>query len=232
METASIIPSQPLYKKVLNQAIKLAIRSAIEVDCSELDKIPSRGPLILAANHVNFLDVPVVYTHLMPRPITGLVKIETWENPLMGKLFDIWGGIPVERGAADLRAARLCLQALKENMILAIAPEGTRSGDGQLQKGHPGIVFIALKSGAPIQPIAYFGAENYRRDLVNLKRISFKIKVGDLFKISLETDRISQQLRYQITDEIMIQIARLLPPSYRGVYSHRVDEQPRFLQRL
>jgi 1-acyl-sn-glycerol-3-phosphate acyltransferase len=95
-----------------------------------------------------------------------------------------------------------------------------------------GFFFLPFKSDAPIQPIAYFGAENYRHDLVNLKRISFKIKVGDLFKISLETERISQQLRYQITDEIMIQIARLLPPSYRGVYSHRVDEQPRYLQKL
>ncbi len=218
---------------MLNYAVRIAVRSAVNVNDSELKKIPNHGPLILAANHVNFLDVPVVYTHLLPRPVTGLVKIETWNNPFLGFLFDIWGGIPVQRGAADIRATRLCLQALQQKKILAIAPEGTRSGTGKLQKGHSGIVFLALKSRAPILPIAYYGAENYRQNLSSLKRIPFTIRVGNLFVIDSPDDsRLPPQIRQQIADEIMIQIARLLPPEYRGYYADRIHEQPRYLRQL
>ncbi len=60
--------------------------------------VPAQGPLMLVANHVNFLDAPVMYTHLQPRPLTAFVKAETWDNPVMGLLFNIWGGIPIRRG--------------------------------------------------------------------------------------------------------------------------------------
>jgi 1-acyl-sn-glycerol-3-phosphate acyltransferase len=103
--------------------------------------------LILVANHINFLEVPIMFTHLQPRPVTGFAKVETWNNPAMGALFDLWGAIPLKRGSADTVAFKRGLEVLEAGKILAVAPEGTRSGNGMLQKGHPGVVMLALRSG-------------------------------------------------------------------------------------
>ncbi|PWH16024.1 MAG: hypothetical protein DDG59_10225 [Anaerolineae bacterium] len=216
--------------RFLNFVIKQGSSIVLDIEAYELNKVPRTGPLIIATNHVNFIEVPVVYTHLQPRPITGLVKVETWNNPLMGLLFDLWDGIPVRRGEADITAAKRCLQALREGKIVAIAPEGTRSGDGRLRKGNAGIVFLALKSHAPILPLAFYGAEQYLQDLRSFNKIPFRVRVGQPFIIDVPNEPINQKIRNQITDEIMIQIALLLPPSYRGYYADRVHEKPQFLK--
>lgn len=218
--------------RILNFIIRQGSSIVLDIDAGELNKVPRKGPLIIATNHINFIEVPVVYTHLQPRPITGLVKVETWNNPLMGLLFDLWGGIPVRRGEADVTAAKRCLEALKAGKIVAVAPEGTRSGDGRLRKGNAGIVFLASKSQAPILPIAFYGAEQYWQDLRSLNKIPFRIRVGRPFLIDLPEKAISQRIRNQIADEIMIQIALLLPPSYHGYYAGRVSEKPRYLKPL
>ena len=76
---------------------------------------------------LNFLDAPIFFTHLQPRVITALVKEETWNNPFLGALFSLWGGIPIKRGEIDLKAYSRSRDRFKEGNILAIAPEGTRS---------------------------------------------------------------------------------------------------------
>jgi 1-acyl-sn-glycerol-3-phosphate acyltransferase len=143
--------------RVVNLTIKGLARLLCRVDDAQLARVPREGPLILVTNHINFLDVPVVYTHLQPRPITGFAKIETWDNPAMGRLFDLWQAIPLQRGRADIEALRRGLEALAEGKILAVAPEGTRSGHGQLQPAHAGVVMLALHSGAPLLPLAFYG---------------------------------------------------------------------------
>lgn len=218
--------------RFLNFIIRQGSSIVLDIDAGELTQVPKTGPLIIATNHINFIEVPVVYTHLQPRPITGLVKVETWNNPLMGLLFDLWGGIPVRRGEADISAAKRCLEALKAGKIVAVAPEGTRSGDGRLRKGSAGIVFLAIKSQAPILPIAFYGAEQYWQDLRSLNKIPFRIRVGRPFLIDLPEKTINQKIRSQIADEIMIQIASLLPSSYHGYYAGRVSEKPKYLKPL
>ncbi len=229
-----MIPSTVAFPvtRFLNFIIKQGSSIVLDLDIAELNKVPRNGPLIIATNHINFIEVPVVYTHLQPRPITGLVKIETWNNPLMGLLFDLWGGIPVRRGEADVTAAKRCLDALKEGKIVAVAPEGTRSGDGRLRKGNAGIVFLAIKSQAPILPIAFYGAEQYWQDLRSLNKVPFHIRVGKPFLIDVPNKTINQKIRNQIIDEIMIQIALLLPRSYHGYYAERVSEKPEYLKFL
>lgn len=209
-----------LTNRMVNTTIKRLARILCRVDDRALASVPTHGPLLLVANHVNFLDAPVVYTHLMPRPVTGFVKAETWDNPLMGLLFNIWGGIPIKRGEPDMAALHLALEALKAGKIVAVAPEGTRSGDGRLRRGYPGIVILALRSHAPILPIAYYGGEQFRNNLRRLRRTDFRICVGRPFIVETGEERVTRQLRQAITDEIMYQIAALLPPVYRGEYAN------------
>ena len=155
-------------------------------------------------------------------------KVESWDNKLIGLLFDMWGGIPLKRGTADVGAIRLGLAALEDDTILAVAPEGTRSGDGILREGHPGVVTMALHSGAPLIPMACYRHEDFWDNLTHLRRTDFRIAVGHPFTLQTN-DPVTRKVRRQMTDEIMYQIAALLPPSYRGIYANLSDATETYL---
>lgn len=208
-----------LALRVVNTSLKGLTRLLCRVDDAHLARVPASGPLILVANHINFLEVPLIYTHLMPRPLTGFAKAETWDNPAMALLFDMWEAIPLRRGEVDLEAMRQGLSVLQAGGILAVAPEGTRSGHGRLQRGYPGVVLLAQMSGAPLLPIVYYGGENFKENIIRLRRTDFHIVVGQPFSIHTEGVSVNRQVRQQIVDEIMYQLAALLPPAYRGHYS-------------
>ena len=206
-------------KRTMMAVIGLLTRSICRVHDDELSKVPMRGPLILVANHVNSLEIPVLYRHLQPRRVTALAKAETWDNPLLGFLFDLGEGIPVRRGQFDMTAVRRALAVLAKGDLLAVAPEGTRSNDGRLRRGKPGVVLLAVRSGAPLLPLAFYGGEKYRRNLAQLRRTDFHIVVGQPFYVNAAGARMTGALRQHIADEIMYQLAPLLPPIYRGYYS-------------
>jgi len=216
------------------RAITLSIKGLTRILCRVEDgwtgQVPLHGPLILVCNHVNFLDAPLVYSHLQPRPVTGFAKVETWDNPLMGLLFDLWGAIPIQRGEPDRSALERGLAALEQGKILAISPEGARSGDGRLKRGHPGVALIALKSGTPLLSLVYYGGESIYQNVRQFQRTDFHIRVGRKFRIELGGQKVSRPLRQQITDEIMIQLALLLPEEYRGVYAGREGEACGYLR--
>jgi len=209
-----------LTYRVVTSSIKGLTRLLCRIDDAQLARVPERGPLIIAINHVNFLEPPIFYTHLHPRPLTGFVKAENLEHPFFGPLLlGLWGGIPIRRGEADMAAFRQALAALEEGRILAMAPEGTRSGDGHLQRGRPGIALLALRSGAPVLPIVCHGGESFWDNLPRLRRTDFRIVVGQPFYLDAGGVKVTRQVRQQMADEVMCQMAALLPPAYRGVYS-------------
>ncbi len=216
--------------RAVNFTIKRITGILCRVDYEPLKKIPFNGPLIIVGNHINFLDAPVLYPRLQPRRITGFVKSETWDNQALGFLFDMWGAIPLRRGEADIVAMRQALQVLENGNILAISPEGTRSGDGCLLRGHPGVVSVALKSSAPILPIVIFGIEKFKANLTKLQKTDFNIVVGNQFYLDDCGMRINGSLRQDITDEIMFQIAALLPSNYRGYYSNLHSATEKFIK--
>ena len=218
--------------RVVNTTIKGLTRAICRVDDSQLARVPKQGPLIIVANHVNFLEVPLLFTHLQPRPVTGFAKAETWDNPVMALLFNLWGAIPLERGEADRGALRQALEALEAGQILAVAPEGTRSGHGRLGRGHPGVVLLALRSGAPLLPVVYHGGERLRRNLASLRRTDFHIVVGQRFHVDPGGFKVTREVRQQITDEIMYQLAALLPPDYRGYYADLASASEAYLRFL
>jgi 1-acyl-sn-glycerol-3-phosphate acyltransferase len=208
-----------LAARMVNFTIKGIFRAVCQVDDSEIARIPTHGPLILVGNHVNFLEAPVMFTHLTPRPIKTLVKTETWDNPFLGRLFRIWDAIPIRRFDMDLDAFRASMACLQAGNILAICPEGTRSGHGRLLKGQPGIVLLALKSDVPILPVVYYGGEVFWQNLKTLNRTPFTIRVGRAFKLKNCPQAPSKEIREQITSEIMYQMALILPERYRGHYA-------------
>jgi 1-acyl-sn-glycerol-3-phosphate acyltransferase len=217
---------------VVTSSIKGLARLLCRVHDGELARVPERGPLLLVINHINFLDAPVLYTHLQPRPLAGFAKVETWDHPALRLLADLWGAIPLHRGEADMAALRQGLQALEAGRILGVAPEGTRSGNGHLQRGNAGIVLLALRSGAAVLPIGCSGAEHFRSNLKRLRRTDFSIHVGQPFYLEAGGNRVTREVRQQMTDEIMYQLAALLPPANRGVYSDPSETTQTYLRFL
>jgi 1-acyl-sn-glycerol-3-phosphate acyltransferase len=207
------------YRWFMNNFIRVGTDILCRIDKCEFFKIPAHGPLILVINHIGSLEVPLLFVHLQPRKMYGLAKIETWDSKFMGWLFDLWEAIPVRRGEADLDAIRQCLDVLKAGDILAIAPEGTRSYHGRLLRAQSGVVMLALRSGVAILPMAHWGGEHFKENLKKGKRTDFFVRVGKPFVLDTYGKKVNAELRQEMADEIMGQIAALMPEEYHGEYA-------------
>jgi 1-acyl-sn-glycerol-3-phosphate acyltransferase len=216
--------------RIVNASIKNIIQVICRVQADDLKKVPAQGPLILVTNHVNFLEIPLLFTFIQPRPVTGLAKVETWQNPVLGPLFNLWDAIPIDRGTGDRSAFKAALKALSEGRIVAVAPEGTRSGNGQLRRGLPGVVALAARSRAPVLPLAFWGGEAVWDNFRRLRRTEFNIAVGKPFTIDIPSKMIEKQVREAAVDEIMLELARLLPNQYHGYYQGTLSLPSQYLR--
>jgi 1-acyl-sn-glycerol-3-phosphate acyltransferase len=191
-----------------------------KIDKEELKKIPREGPLILVGNHINFLEAPVVFPILDNPNVRGIAKVESWDNPLFNFLFNMWGIFPIERGTIDREAFRKSFEVLEKGQILAVSPEGTRSKDGLLLQGKPGIVALASRSKVPMLPVAFYGYENFWDNLKHLRRTEFHVVVGKPFSLVTTGTGFSKEARQAATDEIMYKVASLMPEKYHGYYQN------------
>ena len=214
----------------INPPIKTILRAFMRIDDSGIHSVPMSGPLIMATNHINWLDAPVGFSHLHPRKITAFAKIETWDNYWLRLLFNAWEAIPISRGEVDFNAFRKAEEALAAHKIIAIAPEGTRSKTGKLNTGYPGIVFLALRTNAPIMPFVFYGNENIQLNLRKYRRTPMVLKAGAPFRLKAQSSNPDKLMRRELTDAIMYEIARLLPEEYRGKYAEIDPDYPRHLE--
>jgi 1-acyl-sn-glycerol-3-phosphate acyltransferase len=189
------------------------------IDKSQLQRVPDKGPLILVTNHVNILEIPLLFTQLQPRPVTGFVLSTRWDAFWTRWLLDVVNAIPLRRGEANLEAMRQAMDKLKAGYIVGVAPEGTRSYNGQLQEAHAGVVLLALHSGAPLQSLVFYGHEDFPNSLRKLQRTDFHIRVGKPFYLDPRGEKVTREIRDKMLNEIMFQLAALLPAKYRGVYN-------------
>jgi len=197
-----------------------AITSLIcRIEAAELKQVPKSGPLIIYTNHVNILEIPIIYTHLQPHKVHGLVLAERWNNPILRWMLEVTESIPLHRGEADIDAIHKGLEVLARGESIIISPEGTRSHDGKLQAAQPGVVLLALHSHAPLLPIAFYGAENWQENISHLKRTDFHLRVGQLFHLDDGGEKVTKEIRGRMLDEMMCQLAKLLPPEFRGYYA-------------
>jgi len=210
--------------------IRVGLGALCRVDAAEMRKVPRRGPLIVISNHTGSLEIPMLVGWLYPRPLTAWAKIETWDNPFKAWLFSLWDAIPVRRGEADMTALRAALEKLEQGYLFGIAPEGTRNKTGKLLRAHPGAVMLAIHSRAPIQPVAHWGGEKFLPNLKRLRRTDFSMRVGRPFTLNTTGERITREQRQQVVDEMMYQLAALLPEEYRGEYSDMSKATTQFLK--
>jgi len=207
-----------LLRSGLRRFFRLVIQTVVRVEATGLERIARAGPLIVINNHVNWLDAVLTYL-FAPRHLVGFSKIENFRNPLMAPLVRFGGAIPVRRGTPDMAAIRGALDALEAGEALLIDPEGTRSHHGRLQPARSGVIFLALRTGVPILPIAVWGQERFWHNLFRLTRTPVHLRVGYPFYLRAREGRVRREERERILREVMYQLAALLPPAYRGAYA-------------
>lgn len=184
---------------------------------SGLENFPKTGPALIVINHLGDADVVLVAASI-PTTIDGMGKIELNDDWLVGPIFRAYGIIWVHRGRPDRRALRAALDGLGQGRMIGLAPEGRQSVIGGLEEGNEGAAFLAMKSRAPIVPIAMTGTENENiyGHLKRWKRARVTLTVGKPFLLPEQADR--QAMLREGTRQIMESLANLLPESYRGDY--------------
>lgn len=185
------------------------------------ENVPEDGALVVVANHVNFAD-PALLMCSFPRWVTYMAKEELFRDPFLGALVRSGRLVPVARtGTVQEKrdAMRQAEALLAQGHVLGLFPEGQRDRTGVLLAGKPGAAVLAAHSGALLIPMAVCGTERMRGLNWLLKRPTVTVTIGKPFRLSHTGGRISRSRASELTDEIMRQIAALLPNDRRGPYA-------------
>lgn len=206
------------WRPVLQPVLRFLIWLLLRVETEGMERVPREGPLILMFNHIHILD-PVVLVAVVPRYAVAIGKVEILSWPIIGPLVHRYPTIPVRRGEMDMNAVRESLAVLQAGHALIIAPEGTRSRTGKLQRAKKGMVFLAERCGDPlILPVAVTGTTDFPAGLKCLRRVPVRYRFGRPFRFRWPGGRLNREVMQQMSDEAMYELARLLPPQMRGAY--------------
>lgn len=175
--------------------------------------IPKSGPVILAVNHVSYLDPVIVAVAIGPRPINFMAKSELLKIPVFGALLKALNTFPVKRGLADKGAIAHSLKLLSNGEVLLIFPEGTRirNNNGQLGKPYPGVTSIALKTGAPIVPIGLVGTGKVLPDGKKLLRFpKLRVRIGEAMQVEKASAADRKEKEAELTRKVMEELEKLI----------------------
>ncbi len=208
------------FRRFYRFCMRLLVFILMRATIRGVENFPKKGPALLVGNHSGDADV-VLGAAVIPHPAEWIGKIENRDDHwFVGPVFRAYGFIWIHRGKPDKRALRVALDALAEGRMVVVAPEGRQTLTGGLEEGTDGATFLALKSGAPVIPIAIYGAENTNiyGNWKLWRRPKVSVTVGKPFYIREQPDR-----RESIpagTRQIMEALARMLPAERRGQYSY------------
>jgi 1-acyl-sn-glycerol-3-phosphate acyltransferase len=137
------------------------LRSLYRARVDGVDHVPADGPAIISANHRSFFDSPLIMA-MAPRPVVFLGKAEYMDRTTTRHLFPALGMVPIRRDVkkASMAALQTAAELLNDGRLVGIYPEGTRSRDGLLHRGHNGVAHLAVMTGAPIVPVGIVGTEH------------------------------------------------------------------------
>ncbi len=206
--------------KTFRSIVRFIMNIIADIEVEGLDYMPT-GNILAASNHLGRLDTAALLCVVDREDIIMAVAEKYKDHFFFGAIGRAVDAIWLNRFEADFAALREILVRMKKGGLMVIAPEGTRSKTASLQKGKMGVAFLASKSGYPVIPVALTGTED-AGVIANLKKFrksKIKIKVGKEMQIQIPSGKGREEAMQQATDEIMCQIASMLPESYRGVYA-------------
>lgn len=185
-----------------------------------LDNVPRRGAFIMVANHRSLTDPLIVgwaAGYLTHRVIHFMAKQEVRRWPIIGWLADKSGVFFVRRGEGNRGSQRAALEMLARGEPIALFPEGTRSRDGGLGVARGGAALLAMRSGAPLLPVAISGTERIFPGTSRLPhRANITVRIGQPFSLPHEpSGRLDRAALREGSERVMREIATLLPESQR-----------------
>lgn len=197
----------------IGRALSAPLRRAwLDVEHIGISNVPTTGPVVLAANHLSFID-SVLVMYSLDRPVSFLGKSEYLDHPVAGRLFPMTGMLPLDRSG---RHARITLnrvhEILSDGGVVGVHPEGTRSRDGRLNPGHPGVAQMALRANAPIVPVALVGTDIVQPvgQRIPKRRGQVQIRFGEPIGMGRWLpQRRTRRAREELTEEVMASIAAL-----------------------
>jgi 1-acyl-sn-glycerol-3-phosphate acyltransferase len=213
-----------IIKVVLTPVIRVCVRVHVE----GRDNVPKRGPVILAANHRSFLDsifIPLV----VHRRVTFVAKAEYFDDPKTAWFFRGVGQIPIRRegGSASERALASATEVLQDGNVFGIYPEGTRTRDGLLHRGHTGVARLALRCGAPVVPVGLVGTDDVQPIDSRMPKMGrhITIRFGEPIDPARYAGRENDRLALrELTDELMYEICQLSGYEYVDTYATKQAE--------
>ncbi|HET6546723.1 MAG TPA: SDR family NAD(P)-dependent oxidoreductase [Rhodanobacteraceae bacterium] len=193
-----------------------------DIRISGLENLPQDGPYILAVNHLSMADVPLALT-VLPRRAIILATAKLKKSRILDWLVaDVGQAIyvqPNEESGASLKHA---LDVLANGGVVALAPEGTRSRSGLL-RGQTGVSWLAQRAQVPVIPYVAWGQEQWRTRFRRWSRVPVHVRIGSPVPMPTEVPAGTRATEH--TKRIMIALAHLLPPDYRGVYAAAPDPE-------
>lgn len=211
-----------LSRQVLSPTARLIYRPVIE----GRENIPRTGPVLLASNHLSFVD-SIVIPLAAPRRVIFLAKSEYFTgHGLRGaakrSFFAALGAVPIERGTAGAAQEALdsALAILGDGHAFGIYPEGTRSRDGRLYRGRTGVAWLALTARCPVVPVALSGTEHIQPADSRIPRISkITVRFGKPLDFSHLQDAKPGPARREATDAVMAAIHQLSGQELAATYN-------------
>jgi 1-acyl-sn-glycerol-3-phosphate acyltransferase len=213
-----------LTRKTMGPIARLIYRPVIE----GTENIPRTGPLLLASNHLSFVD-SIVIPLAAPRRVVFLAKSEYFDGDgIRGRLnramFTAVGAVPIQRGTAGAAQEALdsALAILKDGLAFGIYPEGTRSRDGRLYRGRTGVAWLALTAGCPVVPVGLSGTQDIQPVGSRFPRIrKITVRFGEPMDFSYLQGTKPGQARREATDAVMAAIHELSGQEAVGHYNRR-----------
>ena len=159
------------------------LHSAFRMKVEGRENIPAHGGVILAPNHRSLIDIPVAAA-VTKRPVYFMAKEELFKGKVGGGLISKLGGFPVKRGKPDRGALNRALELLDGGHVVGIFPEGTRKPGSRFEEVEDGFAYVAMKSGAPVVPVAISGTEAVFPPGKKLPQfVKIRVQVGEPFRI-------------------------------------------------
>ena len=196
---------------------RVLFTTATRLTVTGAEGVPPWGPLIVVSNHMNLTEPPLIAT-CVGRRVRFAAKVELYRHWLFGFFVRGYGAVPIFRGGASKEGMQGLLDLLARDQVVGMFPEGTRS-QGSLGRAKPGAALVAMRSGAPILPVAITGTERIRGPWSFFTRPRVTVSIGQPFTLPVLEGSVGRAQLTTLSDMVMERVAALLPPSYRGAYA-------------
>lgn len=221
-EQAYVIPlGNRIARAIIRPTLRGIMSALSRITITGKENIPTSGPYLIAINHVSLFEAPLVVSFWPVIPET-IGAVEIWQRPGQSILAKLYHGIPLHRGEFDRTALERAIAALRAGRPLVIAPEGTRSHTPGMQRGKPGVAFFIDQTQAPVLPVGVVGTTtDYLKRAFRFEKPELEMHIGVPLRLPPIEGRgeARRQARQRYVDLIMLEIARLVPSEYRGVYA-------------